>query len=62
MADRISYESNCLDIETIKALEHKAHNLMPGKALGSVNAIRITPDNRLEGAADRRGDNSACGY
>ena len=35
---------------------------MNGHALGSVNAIMILPDGKKAGAADKRGNNSSCGY
>jgi gamma-glutamyltranspeptidase/glutathione hydrolase len=62
LPDRISYEGNSIDSSAVAALKLKGHEMLQVGALGRVNAIGILQDGRLVGAADRRGDNSACGY
>jgi gamma-glutamyltranspeptidase/glutathione hydrolase len=43
-------------------LKGMGHELRDRNALGRVNAIMILPDGRKAAGADRRGNNSACGY
>jgi gamma-glutamyltranspeptidase / glutathione hydrolase len=62
LPDYISYENNSLDSSTISGLECMGYKLSKRPAIGRVNAILILPDGRKEGGADRRGENSACGY
>ncbi len=62
LPDWISYEPGCLDSLTVSKLKLMGHELRSRTAIGRVNAIQILPDGRIEGAADRRGVNSACGY
>lgn len=62
LPDYISYEHNSLDSSTILALKKMGHSLQERTAIGRVNAIMILPDGKRAGAADRRGNNSACGY
>ncbi|MCU0455851.1 MAG: gamma-glutamyltransferase [Bacteroidales bacterium] len=62
LPDMISFEANCIDSLIVEALKLKGHRLSPVGALGRVNAISILDDGTLAGAADRRGDNSACGW
>jgi gamma-glutamyltranspeptidase/glutathione hydrolase len=60
--DYISYERNSLDSSTVMKLQRMGHELRERNAIGRVNAIMILPDGRKAGGADRRGNNSACGY
>ena len=60
--DYISYERNSLDSSTVIKLQRMGHELRDRNAIGRVNAIMILPDGRKAGGADRRGNNSACGY
>ena len=62
LPDRIGYEGSCIDSSAIAALKLFGHEMHQVGALGRVNAVAILRDGRLAGAADRRGDNSACGY
>jgi gamma-glutamyltranspeptidase/glutathione hydrolase len=62
LPDRISCEKNALDSMIIRQLEYKGHKFNMVNELGSVNAIQILQDGSIAGAADKRGNNSACGY
>ena len=62
LPDYISYEINSFDGRTISSLEAMGYKLSKREAIGRVNAILISPDGRKEGGADRRGQNTACGY
>jgi gamma-glutamyltranspeptidase/glutathione hydrolase len=62
LPDFISYEKNSLDSITIKNLQGMGHELRERNAIGRVNAIMILSDGRKAAGADRRGNNSACGY
>ncbi|TFG41065.1 MAG: gamma-glutamyltransferase, partial [Bacteroidia bacterium] len=62
LPDYISYEKNSLDSSTLLSLQRMGHGLRERSSIGRVNAIMILPDGRKAGGADRRGNNSACGY
>jgi gamma-glutamyltranspeptidase / glutathione hydrolase len=62
LPDLISYEKSAADSLTIKKLKDMGHNLKERSAIGSINAILILPDGKKAGGADKRGNNSACGY
>jgi gamma-glutamyltranspeptidase / glutathione hydrolase len=59
--DRLRIEPFGLDILTEKTLRDRGHNLDPKPGWGNANAIRVLPDNRLQGAADPRGEGNAQG-
>jgi gamma-glutamyltranspeptidase/glutathione hydrolase len=62
LPDHISFERNSLDSAVMAELQSMGHRLYPVESLGRVNAIHVIGDDRIEGAGDRRGDNSACGF
>lgn len=62
LPDHISYERNSIDTLAMAKLTRIGHNLLRVGSLDRVNAICIPLEGLMEGAADKRGDNSACGY
>jgi gamma-glutamyltranspeptidase/glutathione hydrolase len=62
MPDLISYEPESIDSLVLMELNRMGHETMSRTSIGSVNAVQILQNGELAGAADRRGDNSACGY
>jgi gamma-glutamyltranspeptidase/glutathione hydrolase len=62
LPDWISYEKNGIDSLTIEKLKGMGHQLKGRSSLGSINAIMILPDGKKAGGADKRGNNSSCGY
>jgi gamma-glutamyltranspeptidase / glutathione hydrolase len=62
LPDFISYEENAIDSLTAQNLTGMGHKLNLRKSIGRVNAIRILSDGKKAGGADRRGNNSTCGY
>jgi gamma-glutamyltranspeptidase / glutathione hydrolase len=60
--DWISYEKNGIDSLTCEKLRNMGHILKERTSIGSVNAVLILPDGKKAGGADKRGDNSSCGY
>jgi gamma-glutamyltranspeptidase/glutathione hydrolase len=62
LPDWISYEKNALDSLSCIKLEDMGHILKERTSIGSVNAIMILPGGKKTGSADKRGNNSSCGY
>ena len=66
LPDCIYFENNggsaMLSVSVIDSLKEMGHDMRERSAIGRVNAILILPDGRIAAAADKRGDNSACGY
>jgi gamma-glutamyltranspeptidase/glutathione hydrolase len=62
LPDQISYEKGAADSLTFKKLREMGHILKERSAIGSINAIMILPVGKKAGGADKRGNNSACGY
>ncbi len=60
--DWISYEVDGIDSLTLLKLKQIGHEIRGRPAIGRVNAIQVLPDGKLAGGADKRGNNSACGY
>jgi gamma-glutamyltranspeptidase/glutathione hydrolase len=62
LPDFLFYEKNAINSATVEELKAAGHNLKERGIIGSVNAIMILPDGKKAGAADKRGNNSSCGY
>jgi gamma-glutamyltranspeptidase / glutathione hydrolase len=62
LPDLISYEKSALDSLTTEKLSSMGHILNERASIGSVNAIMILPGGKKAGAADKRSNNSSCGY
>ena len=62
LPDLISYEKNAIDSTSLKKLRSMGYILQERSSIGSVNAIMILPGGKKSGAADKRGNNSSCGY
>jgi gamma-glutamyltranspeptidase / glutathione hydrolase len=62
LPDILFYETNALDSVSSKKLAEMGNILKERTAIGSVNAVMILPGGKKVGAADKRSNNSACGY
>jgi gamma-glutamyltranspeptidase / glutathione hydrolase len=62
LPDELRVEPLGLDALTITELQRRGHKIQQTAPWGNINAIAITPDGTLEGAADPRGEGSAKGY
>ena len=51
-----------LIVSVINSLTNMGHILKERQSLGSINAIMILPDGKKAAGADKRGNNSSCGY
>jgi len=62
LPDRIMYEKSRFDSLIMVKLNNVGHLLTERNSIGSVNAIIISVNGCKEAGADRRGDNTSCGY
>jgi gamma-glutamyltranspeptidase / glutathione hydrolase len=60
--DRLRVENWGLDALTLQDLRRRGHNIQENQPWGNVNAIAVTSDGDLEGAADPRGAGSPRGF
>jgi gamma-glutamyltranspeptidase/glutathione hydrolase len=62
LPDWISYEKNGIDSLALQRLGELGHLLKERSSLGSINAVMILPGGKKASGADKRGNNSSCGY
>lgn len=62
LPDELRIEPFGLDYATIAELCRRGHKIEERSTWGNANAIIVTPDNTLEGAADPRGEGSPRGF
>ncbi|MDZ8055803.1 MAG: gamma-glutamyltransferase [Aulosira sp. ZfuVER01] len=62
LPDELRVEPWGLDAVTLQELRDRGHNIKETTPWGNANAIVVTADNTLEGAADPRGEGSSIGY
>ncbi|BAY99037.1 gamma-glutamyltransferase [Tolypothrix tenuis PCC 7101] len=62
LPDELRVEPWGLDALTLQELRRRGHNIKETTPWGNANAIVVTTDRNLEGAADPRGEGAAIGY
>ena len=64
LPDIVRFEPNSFSKDSLIFLENKGYHIVEKNStiLGKVDGIRILPDGKLEGGADKRGDDTAVGY
>lgn len=62
LPDILYHEINAIDVKVMQSLTEMGHEFKERPPIGSMNAIMILPGGKKAGAADKRNNNSSCGY
>ena len=64
LPDIVQFEPNSFSQETLNILKGKGYNVdeVSAPVIGKVDAILVLPNGKLEGGADKRGDDTAIGF
>nr|WP_298998933.1 gamma-glutamyltransferase [uncultured Allomuricauda sp.] len=64
LPDMVTFEEEGFSVDLKSQLEAKGYKILEGRTpiIGKVDAIRVLSDGRLEGGADKRGDDTAIGF
>jgi gamma-glutamyltranspeptidase/glutathione hydrolase len=64
LPDLITFEPNTFDTKTLETLKSKGYliNEKTTPIIGKVDAVLVLPNGKLEGGADKRGDDKAVGF